>query len=80
MATFVEVLVAVVSNVSARFSTLKSECRNIYLPHYLKETKIKKSGEYVDDDILLNIYEIAVKVRIDTNCYKAKHISELIIF
>ena len=63
-----------VSNVSARFSTLKSECRNIYLPHYLKDTKIKKSGEYVDDDILLNIYEMAVKARIDTNCYKAKRI------
>ena len=63
-----------VSNVSARFSTLKLECRNIYLPHYLKETKIKKSGEYVDDDILLNIHEMAVKARIDTNCYKAKRI------
>ena len=36
--------------------------------------KIKKSGEYVDDDILLNIYEMVVKARIDTNCYKAKRI------
>ena len=63
-----------VSYVSSRFSNLKSKCRNVYLPHYLKETKIKKSGEYVDDDILLNIYESAVKVRVDQNCYKAKKI------
>ena len=44
-----------VSYVSSRFSTLKSECRNVYLPHYLKETKIKKSGEYVDDRLHLQL-------------------------
>ena len=63
-----------VTYVSNRFTAIKQECRNNYLPPYLKETKIKKSGEYIDDDILLNIYESAVKVRVDQNCYKAKKI------
>lgn len=30
-----------ISSVNSRFSTLKSECRNMYLPQYLKDTKIK---------------------------------------
>ena len=42
------------------------------MPHYLKETKVEKSGEYNDDDILLNIYESSIKARIDANFYKAK--------
>ena len=65
-----------ISSISSRFSFLKSECRNFFLPHYLKETKVKKSGEYNDDDIIMNIFESSIKARIDAriyaNCYKAK--------
>lgn len=63
-----------IRSVSSRLSTLKSGCRNMYIPQYLKETKVKQSGEYIDDDILLNIYETAVKARVDANCYRTKKI------
>ena len=33
---------------------------------------MEKTGDYNDDDILLNIYESSIKARIDANCYKAK--------
>ena len=55
-----------------RYSNIKKECRNDFGPQYHKDTRVVKSGDYNDNEIIMRICEASIKSRISMNCYKAQ--------